>query len=61
MSDFKERLIREFKDSYENSYQAFNKFVEDKIIENHGVYIMDKIGLSKLLAGTKLYVPVHEM
>ena len=43
MSDFKERLIREFKDSYENSYQAFNKFVEDKIIENHGVYIMDKI------------------
>lgn len=25
------------------------------------VYIMDKIGLSKLLAGTKLYVPVHEM
>ena len=41
---FKERLIREFKDSYENSYQAFNKFVEDKIIENNGVYTMDKFG-----------------
>ena len=39
----KERLIKEFKDSYENSYQAFNEFIEDKIIENHGVYIMDKI------------------
>lgn len=25
------------------------------------VYIMDKIGLSKLLAGTKLYVPIHEI
>ena len=43
MSDLKERLIKEFKDSYENSYQAFNEFVEDKLIENHGVYIMDKI------------------
>ena len=42
MSDLKERLIKEFKDSYENSYQAFNEFVEDKIIENHGVYTMDK-------------------
>ena len=43
MSDLKERLMKEFSDSYENSYQAFNEFVEDKIIKNHGVYIMDKI------------------
>ena len=40
----KERLIKEFKDSYENSYQVFNKFVEDKLIENNGAYIMDKFG-----------------
>lgn len=40
----KERLIKEFEDSYENSYQAFNEFVEDKLIENNGAYIMDKFG-----------------
>ena len=35
MSSFKERLIKEFKDSYENSYQAFNEFIENKIIDGH--------------------------
>ena len=44
MSDLKERLIKEFKDSYENSYRVFNEFVEDKLIENKGAYIMDKFG-----------------
>ena len=44
MSDLKERLIKKFNDSYENSYQVFNKFVEDKLIENNGAYIMDKFG-----------------
>lgn len=43
MSELKERLIKEFKDLYDKDYQVFNKFIEDKIIENHGVYIMDKI------------------
>lgn len=43
MSELKERLMKELKDSYENSYQVFNKFVEDKIIKNNGVYVMDKI------------------
>lgn len=43
MSELKDRLMKEFENSYENSYQIFNKFVEDKIIKNHGVYIMDKI------------------
>ena len=42
MSSLKERLMKEFEDSYENSYQAFNEFVEDKLIENNGAYIMDK-------------------
>ena len=40
MSDLKERLIKEFKDLYDKDYQVFNKFIEDKIIENHGAYIM---------------------
>ena len=44
MSSFKERLMKEFEDSYKNSYQAFNEFVEDKLIKNNGVYIMDKFG-----------------
>ena len=44
MSDLKERLIKEFKDSYENSYRVFNEFIEDKLIENKGAYIMDKFG-----------------
>ena len=44
MSDLKERLIKKFDDLYENSYQVFNKFVEDKLIENNGAYIMDKFG-----------------
>ena len=44
MSDLKERLIKKFDDLYENSYQVFNKFVEDKLMENNGVYIMDKFG-----------------
>ena len=44
MSSLKERLMGKFNDSYENSYQAFNEFVEDKLIENKGAYIMDKFG-----------------
>lgn len=43
MSELKDRLIKEFENSYDKSYQIFNKFVEDKIIKNHGVYVMDKI------------------
>ena len=44
MSSLKERLIKKFNDSYENSYQVFSEFVEDKLIENNGSYIMDKFG-----------------
>ena len=29
MSSLKERLIKKFNDSYENSYQVFSEFVED--------------------------------
>ena len=51
MSSFKERLMKEFEDSYENSYQAFNEFVEDKLIKNNGVYIMDYYNLQNINTG----------
>ena len=44
MSSLKERLMEKFNDSYENSYQVFNEFVENELIKNNGVYVMDKFG-----------------
>ena len=44
MSDLKlkERVMKEFEQRYGDNYRIFNEYVENKIIENGGRYIMGK-------------------
>ena len=43
MSILKEKVIKGFEELFGNDYQIFTEYVEGKIVENGGRYIMDKI------------------
>ena len=42
MSDLKSIILKSFDEHFEDTYEAFNNYIEMKIIEGHGYYRMDK-------------------